>query len=47
MNVVREHSVGKPDCNLGFDPYFEMAIDVVFHPFRRACAATIVAPIPK
>jgi hypothetical protein len=54
VSVVREHtSVGRPDCNLGFDPHCEMAIDVVFgllhipNPFRRACAAAIVAPIPK
>jgi hypothetical protein len=55
VSVVREHtSVGRPDCNLGFDPHCEMVIGVIFRmlrstpsPFRRACAATFVAPIPK
>jgi hypothetical protein len=49
ISLVREHtSVVTPDCNLGSDPHYEMAMDVVFtHPFRRACAAIFMAPMPK
>jgi hypothetical protein len=47
--VVREHtSVITPDCNLGSDPHYEMAIDVIFtYPFRRAYTAIFMAPMPK
>lgn len=47
--MVREHIlVVIPDCNLGSDLYYKIAIDVIFtYLFRRACAAIFIALILK